>query len=270
MKSKHKGILPWSNIPWSKEKQSLLEREQEEHRKLEETKQEVEKLSADVVWFKRLMAHNLRMPLAIITGYGELLLNGSFSSREEELDCIRKICNNIDYINTLSKVLLDDNQNELLVQKEYFDVLACVRCVSEYVRTITQKAGIKIVVNSSREEVLFFGNRISLMRAFFNLIENSVRYMNRQGNIFITVEETEKEILLIYRDDGEGMCAEEAEHITELDFQGSNKKKEGNGIGMYLIRQAVEAEGGSLEIKTGEGVGMGIYMSFPKNLQKNL
>lgn len=265
MKLKHKGFFSRK-----REKQSLLEREQEERRELEEKRQEVEKLSNDVVWFKRLMAHNLRMPFAIITGYGELLLNGGCSNREEELDCIRKICNNIDYLNTLSKVLLDDDQGELLVQKEYFDVLACVRRVSEYVRTITQKAGIKIVVNSSREEVLFFGNRISLMRAFFNLIENSVRYMNRQGNIVITVEETEKEILLVYRDDGEGMSPEEAAHITELDFQGSNKRKEGNGIGMYLIRQMVEAEGGSLEIKTGEGVGMGIYMSFAKNREKIL
>jgi signal transduction histidine kinase len=255
---------------WRKEKQSLLEKEQEEHRKLEEKEQEVKKLSEDVVWFKRLMAHNLRMPLAIITGYGELLANESFSSREEELDCIRKICNNIDYLDTLSKVLLDDNQGELLSQKEYFDMLACVRRVSEYVRTITQKAGIKIVVNSSRDEVLFFGNRISLMRAFFNLIENSVRYMNRQGNIFITVEETEKEVLIVYRDDGEGMRPEEAAHITELDYQGSNKRREGHGIGMYLIKETVESQGGSLEIKTGEGAGMGIYMSFPKNLQKNL
>ncbi len=265
MKSKHKG-----NFFWNREKQTMLEREQEEHRELEQKRQEVEKLTNDVVWFKRLMAHNLRMPFAIITGYGELLLSGSCASREEELDCIRKICNNIDYLNTLSKVLLDDDQEELLSQKEYFDVLACVRRVSEYVRTITQKAGIRIVVNSSREEVLFFGNRISLMRAFFNLIENSVRYMNRQGNIVITVEETGKEILIVYRDDGEGMCPEEAEHITELDFQGSNRKKEGNGIGMYLIRRMVEAEGGSMEIKTGEGVGMGIYMSFAKNQQKNL
>lgn len=265
MKSKHKG-----NFFWNREKQTMLEREQEEHRELEQKTQEVEKLTNDVVWFKRLMAHNLRMPFAIITGYGELLLSGSCASREEELDCIRKICNNIDYLNTLSKVLLDDDQEELLSQKEYFDVLACVRRVSEYVRTITQKAGIRIVVNSSREEVLFFGNRISLMRAFFNLIENSVRYMNRHGNIVITVEETGKEILIVYRDDGEGMRPEEAEHITELDFQGSNRKKEGNGIGMYLIRRMVEAEGGSMEIKTGEGVGMGIYMSFAKNQQKNL
>lgn len=252
------------------EKQRLLEKEQEDRRRLDEKSKEVEKLSQDVVWFKRLMAHNLRMPLAVITGYGELLLSGSISSREEELDCIRKICTNIDYLNTLSRVLLDSDQQESSLEKENFDMLADVRRVADYVKTITQKAGIKVIVNSSRSEVLFFGNRIYLMRAFFNLIENSIRYMNRAGSIVITVEETDREVLVVYRDDGEGMRTEEAVHITELEYRGSNSKKEGNGIGMYLIRQAVETEGGSLEVKTGEGAGMGVYMSFPKKQQQNL
>lgn len=256
--------LFWGRRERQRLREEQEEREREEQRRLEEKNREVQKLSEDVVWFKRLMAHNLRMPLAVINGYGELLLDGSLSSREEELDCIRKICTNIDYISTLSKVLLDDNQREVSLEKEYFDVLADVRRVSEYVRTITQKAGIKVIVNSSRQEVLIFGNRIYLMRAFFNLIENSIRYMNRKGNIVITVEETEKEVLVVYRDDGEGMNPEEALHITELEYQGSNRKAEGKGIGMYLIREAVEADGGSLEIRTGEGAGMGIYMSFPR------
>lgn len=265
MKLRYKGFFEERR----EQRRQQEEREREEQRRLEEKDREVQKLSEDVVWFKRLMAHNLRMPLAVITGYGELLLDGSLSNREEELDCIRKICTNIDYINTLSKVLLDDSQGENFLEKESFDVLADVRRVSEYVRTITRKAGIRVIVNSSRQEVLMYGNRIYLMRAFFNLIENSVRYMNRQGNIVITVEETEKEVLLVYRDDGEGMNPEEAKHITELEYQGSNRKAEGKGIGMYLIREAVEAEGGTLEIRTGEGAGMGIYMSFPKKNASN-
>jgi len=250
--------------------QALEEKEREEYRRLEEKEQEVKRLSEDVVWFKRMLAHNIRMPLAIIAGYGELLGNNSFSSREEELDCIRKICKNIDYLDTLTKVLLDNEQEEVLTQKEYFDVLSCVRQVAEYVKGIAQKAGIGISVNSSKQEVLFYGNRITLMRAFFNLIENSIRYMNRQGNIFITVEETEKEILIVYRDDGEGMLWEEATHITELHFQGSNGKAGGSGLGMYLVEQTVSEQGGTLSVKTGQGNGMGIYMTFPRKRQEKL
>ena len=240
-------------------RRELEEAEKEKYRELKESQEEVKRLSEDVVWFKRMMAHNIRMPLAIISGYGELLANDSFSTREEELDCIQKICKNIDYLDTLTKVLLDNEQESALTQQEYFDVL-----------TIAQKAGIGISVNSSKKMVLLYGNRISLMRAFFNLIENSIRYMNRQGNVFITVEETENEILIVYRDDGEGMEPEEAMYITQLNYQGSNKKKEGHGLGMYLIEQAIVEQGGKLTIKTGQGSGMGVYMAFPKKRQEKL
>ena len=264
-----------------REKQLLAEREaqkrlelerieQEERRKLKEKELEVKKLSEDVVWFKRMMAHNIRMPLAVIAGYGELLGSEGFSSREEELECIHKICKNIDYLDTVTKVLLDDDQEDAYKQKEYFDILDCVCKVADYVKTIAQKAGIGISVNSSKKEVLFYGNRITLMRAFFNLVENSIRYMNRQGSIFITVEETENEILIVYRDDGEGMNSEEAMHITELNYQGSSSKTMGHGLGMFLIHQTVEEHGGTLTVKSGEGSGMGIYMAFPKKRQVKL
>ena len=246
------------------EKQQLLESEQEKLRELEKKEREVKQLSEDVVWFKRLMAHNVRMPLAVIVGYGELLEEGGFSTREEELACVHKICQNIDYLDMVFKVLLDNNNEELLIEKKHFDILSCVYEVSEYVKMIVKKAGIRISVNSSKKEVLLYGNRISLMRAFFNLIENSVRYMNREGNIFNTVEETEKEVLVIYRDDGEGMRPEDVEKITELNFQGANGKPEGHGIGMYLVRQAIEEQGGTLTVKSGRESGMGIYMSFPR------
>ena len=111
---------------------------------------------------------------------------------------------------------------------------------------------------------MFYGNRIIMMRAFYNLIENSIRYMNRAGNICITVEDTDEEILVIYRDDGEGMDESESQMITELSYQGVNRKKSGHGIGMYLVRDAVEKNGGSLKVHTGKDKGMGVYMSFQK------
>ena len=162
---------------------------------------------------------------------------------------------------------MDDESDDTLERMECFDVLDCVNRVAEYVQTIARKAGIGIAVNSSRTKVMFYGNRISLMRGFFNLVENSIRYMNRKGNIFITVEETDKEVLIVYRDDGEGMDPEEAEHIMELNYQGSNRKSSGYGMGMYLLQKMIEQHQGTLMVKTSQGQGMGIYMSFPKNRQ---
>lgn len=262
--------MTWRGLFRKKQERPQTLEKEESAPKMPAEKQETERLVNDATWFKRLMAHNVRMPFAVIMGYGELLEENGFSTREEELECVRKICKNIDYLNTLFKVLLDSEAEELLTKKEHFDILGCVREVAEYVRMIAQKAGIQVLINSSRNKIWMYGNRVALMRVFFNLIENSVRYMEKQGNIIITIEETEKEILIVYRDEGKGMKKEEAEHITEFEFQGSNGKPDGHGLGMYLIYQTLEQQGGTLTVKTAEGNGMRVDMSFPKERQKNL
>jgi len=224
-----------------------------------------ERMKEDVMWFKRIMSHNIRMPLAVIVGYGELLTGGGLQSREEEMDCIKKICSNIDYLDVMTKVLLDDEQGELLKQKEYFDILACIRRVTEYISRIALKSGIRVSVNCSRDTVTMYGNKISFMRALFNLIENSIRHMKRSGNVVITVEDNENDILIIYRDDGEGMPENEAALLSGQSGAVWESGELGRGIGMYLIRQTVAEHGGDIQIKTGEGKGMGVYMSFPKS-----
>ena len=62
---------------------------------------------AERVWFRRLLSHNIRMPMTIIAGYGDLLKNHSLKTREEEIECISKICKNIQYLDTLFKVLVE-------------------------------------------------------------------------------------------------------------------------------------------------------------------
>ncbi len=225
---------------------------------------------AEGEWIKRMLSHNMRMPMAIITGYGDLLKTGEYQNRQEELEYIQKICGNIDYLNRLLGVVLDTGRQNREAQKEYFDVLGCIREVAEYVKTMARRAGIVIAVNSSKQEILLYGDRIQMMRAFYNLFENSLKYMKCGGTIYVTAEETEEEILMVYKDDGVGMDAQEAEWITQPGYRGSNAQENnnagGDGLGMYLVKRIVEGHGGSLRVKSGSGKGMGIYMTFRKNL----
>ncbi len=223
-------------------------------------------MKENVKWLKRMLSHNFRMPMAIILSYGELLKSGGFETREKELECIDKICKNIDYIDKVCKIVLDDESMCFHEKKEAFDLLGCVKEAVAYTETIAQKAHISIVVCSSRQELLFYGKRLILMRAFLDLIENSIRYMNREGEICITVEEESDEIRVLYEDNGEGMEQEDGELITRRDYQGKNGSQSGSGIGMFLVKEAVCQNDGRLEIKTGLGEGMHVGMTFAKNL----
>jgi len=223
-------------------------------------------MNENVKWLRRMLAHNFRMPMAIISSYGELLKSGGFETRDKELECIDKICKNIDYIDQVSKIILDDGGVGSFEKKEDFDLLGCVREAVSYTEALTRKAHIGITVYSSKRQIIFYGNRIMLIRAFLDLIENSVRYMRKAGDIRITVEEEDDEIMILYKDDGEGMDAADGANITQCDYQGKNGSKMGSGIGMFLVKEAVCKNNGRLVIETGIGEGMGVYMFFRKNL----
>lgn len=217
----------------------------------------------DIVWLKRLLSHNFRMPMAVIAGYGELLQEEGFDTKESERAVIAKICKNIEYMNLMLKVVLDDGNDGAVGRKEEFDLLACIREGTEYVKSIARRQGVAIRVNSTQEVVRLYGSRLKLMRAFFNMTENSLKYMKHEGAICITVDETRDAVYVIYKDDGAGMSVDETAHVTKFSYQGTNHSG-GYGIGMYLVEEAVHENGGTLEIRSRENQGMGIYMTFPR------
>lgn len=223
-------------------------------------------MNENIRWLRRLISHNFRMPMAIIVSYGELLKSGSFETREKELECIDKICRNIDYIDRFSKLILDDASVSATEAKENFDLLDCVREAASYTEVITRRAHISVTVCSSKSRIVFCGKRLILMRALLDLIENSIRYMKRAGDICITVEEERDEIMVLYRDNGEGMAEADGANITKLHYQGTNGCCFGSGIGMFLVKEAVSQNNGRLEVKTGIGKGMDVSMIFRKNL----
>lgn len=233
---------------------------------LQEEVQDLAPVMDDVAWFKRLMSHNIRMPLAIISGYTELLMSDMLESEEDKKECLEKITKNLDFIDTLTKVILDDNKAELLTKKEAVDVLTIIHDASEYVKNVAMKSGIRVLVNTTEGEVIINGNRTALMRAFFNLIENSLRYMNKEGDIVFTVQEQGGEVLIVYRDNGEGMPADEVQNITKLNYRGKSQNTQGSGLGMYLVEQTILEHGGKLEARSDIGKGMAIYITLPSNL----
>ena len=87
----------------------------------------------DVNWIKRMLSHNMRMPMSVITGYGELMKQGLLTSAEME-EVIENICENINYMNGILKVVLDD-QSEDAQSPVAVDVAALVKNSANGVQT---------------------------------------------------------------------------------------------------------------------------------------
>ncbi len=108
-------------------------------------------------------------------------------------------------------------------------------------------------------------DREQMHRIFDNLLENSRKYAEVQPiQISISGTETEQEVLLRFADNGPGVPEEKLTSIFEEFYRtdASRKKKEGNGLGLYIVKNLIESMGGQAWAKN--EAGLAIYIRLPK------
>ena len=210
-----------------------------------------------------MLSHNMRMPMSVITGYGELMKQGLLSPEEME-EAVSDICDNINYMNGILKVVLDD-QSEEYVAPTAVDVASLVRSTAKYVSDIAKKISVKISVVTEAEKIWIRAEQIPMMRAFYHLFENAMKYSESGDKITINIFHVENgQVLLVFKDNGKGMEEREVKNIFEEGFRGSNSEgKAGSGYGLYDVKNIVERYGGTIEISSREKEGFSVYMLFP-------
>jgi signal transduction histidine kinase len=99
-----------------------------------------------------------------------------------------------------------------------------------------------------------------------NLIQNALIYSLEEKHIEVKVYRQKKYALLLIRDKGIGMAPEQIPRIFEKFYRVQSptiKRLEGNGIGLYLVDQAVKAHQGHIEVKSEPGHGSTFTVYFP-------
>src|SRR5699024_10629711 len=92
---------------------------------------------------------------------------------------------------------------------EHFDLLELLQKVISDMEDAAQKLGIRIELSSELRRLPFEGDRTRLTRSFYNILENSLKYMNTAGKITVTVSVADNQVLIVFKDSGAGMEREE-------------------------------------------------------------
>ena len=124
------------------------------------------------------------------------------------------------------------------------------------------EANLHISVSSPSDTLLVKADPGRLNIMFKNIIDNSIKYMNKAGSLVITISTINDDIFIVLKDTGEGLPEDETKHIFELNYQGSNRIS-GNGLGLSQAKAIVEYYGGTIYAKSTQGKGMGIYIQLP-------
>lgn len=239
-----------------KEQQMLREREREEAQAA--TRAQMEE-------FRSLISHEIRMPISIIQGYADMLANGIVDDEDKKREYLLKISEHTHLISdALSQQLrtIEDKRNTIAVRQR-IDAVDLLQQAAADMKTVASDSGITIQTLSSQPEIPMDADRFRLNKALFNIIENSCKYMGRPGLITLRADCGEDWVSLDVKDDGLGLPAEEAAHIFERSYQGSNAAG-GHGHGLFLVREAAVAHNGTVEAHSAPGMGMDIKIMLPR------
>jgi len=142
------------------------------------------------------------------------------------------------------------------------------------VRSLQQVAGrdeIFLMSAHGRDAPQIIGNVEKLTQAIINLVSNSLKFTPKKGLISVGAQivrngEVPESLVITVTDSGMGIKADEVQQIWEKYKQSGNKSLRGGGgtgLGLYIVRQIVEAHGGEVTVASLEGIGTSMVIKLP-------
>ena len=128
---------------------------------------------------------------------------------------------------------------------------------------LAARLGVQIQISAENRNLYVYSAKEHLYRIFENILDNSLKYMNRQGVIAITLSEFDDSLFLVIKDNGLGISSEETIRIFDKFYQGQNSIS-GMGSGLAQVKEIVEYYHGSVYAKSESGKGMAIYINLKK------
>jgi two-component system sensor histidine kinase PilS (NtrC family) len=204
------------------------------------------------------IAHEIRNPLAGISGSIELLRDGG-SDEQQSQKLMSIVSKEIDRLNNLITEFLDFAKPEAPME-DHIDLGQLINEITQFISR--DKLMSETLIESSIEaESMILGNRDKLKQALINIIVNGIQSMQDQesSKLTIDVKKNGKFIRVSIRDEGVGIAEDKRERIFEP-FH--TTKHKGTGLGLAITHSIIEAHKGQIEVLSEVGEGTEFVISF--------
>lgn len=212
------------------------------------------------------IAHDLRTPLSVILGYTEALSDQKLEPTPEMYAIIhteaQHLSRLIDDLKTLS--LADAGELSLIYQHIAPGDLLQRAADAQRVRAQAEQVDLIVQVQPELPAVQVDVERMA--QVLGNLVNNALRYTPAGGNIILSAEVKNGEVLLHVADTGVGIPPEDLPNIFERSFRGDKARQQRDGetgLGLAIAKSLVEAQGGQISVESTPGKGTRFTIHFP-------
>jgi signal transduction histidine kinase len=212
-----------------------------------------------------MVAHDLRQPINTIAISADVLARASFTRGEyggHELDCIRRA---VKALTRLTSDLLDASCIEarrMSVQCAPVNVVTLVRDAIDHVPDLIDRCHIYVEPDAN---VLVRADAGRVEQILGNLLANAVKYGEPEGKIGIDIARLDREARVTVSNRGPGIPAHSLARIFDR-FERTpeaRKARPGLGLGLYIAKELIEAQGGRIWAKSAPGIITQFHFTLP-------
>ena len=220
--------------------------------------------------FLATMSHELRTPLNAVIGFSEVLSAGADPKLVPEYAGVieeagRHLLSLIDDILDITRA----EEGRLPVQRERVAVGPLLRAASRMMAGQAEAGGLVLTLEEPPELPALTADARRLRQVLLNLLSNAVKFTPAGGRVTLAALRDEEGLRIEVRDTGIGIGAEDMGRLFQPFAQAENaasRRFAGSGLGLYLCRVLVEAQGGTLALESTEGEGTLARIAFPHHL----
>lgn len=216
------------------------------------------------------VSHEIKTPITSVQGFAKLLDDDSLNEEErkeyisiiiEESDRLLNISTNILKLSKLQ------NQ-ERLVNKEEIEVSEQIRKVISILEPKWKERNLKFNVNL--QDVIYYGDADLTFQVWMNLIDNAIKFSEKNSHIDIKVKKEKDAVLIVIKDYGIGMDETEKEKIFDRFYQiDKSHSEKGSGLGLAIVKRIIELSSGNINIESQKGKGTSITVKLPIETENN-
>ncbi len=204
------------------------------------------------------VAHEVRNPLAAISGCAELLDTDAIDDEDQRL--IRVIRRESVRLNRIVTELLDFTRARELQCTEV-DLNQTLLELAEAFAADPNNAQVELVTTLPEPALSAQLDPVQLSQALWNLVRNGAQAMDNDGRLELSVTAVGDSVRIGVRDFGRGIPKSDLERIFEPFY---STKQGGSGIGLALVHRIVEDHGGEIRVDSKVGEGTRISVDLPR------
>lgn len=215
------------------------------------------------------VSHELRTPLTVILSQCDYALSQPQTEQEyqQALETVSKIAQTMSAMVSSLLQISRAEQGRLQMTVEEVNASELLELVALQLEELAEER--KITIHRDiRSEVYIQGDETLLLRIFYNLMENGIKYGKDGGNLWVTLEKKDKKVCVKIADDGIGISEENLPKIWQRFYQVDQAKTwntNGAGLGLAMVKYMVQMHKGKVwvESKLGEGTVFWVEFCLP-------